>query len=67
MARKSKSKREPRTPMKTFVYERGKRRNRAKEVDALIRAMEDIARRTDVAIARAKRSEEELRILLGRA
>jgi hypothetical protein len=65
MARKSK--RESRKPMKTFVYERGKRRNLAKEVDALIRAMEDSVRRTDIAVARAKRSEEELRILLDRA
>lgn len=65
-ARRSNSKHESRKPMKTFVYD-DKRRDRVRKVDAMIKAMEEIARQTDAAIARARKSEEELRELLDMA
>lgn len=56
----------PRKPMDTFVY-KGKKRDRGKEVEAMTKDMEQLARETDVAIAQAGRSLEELRKVLSRA
>ena len=64
--KQKKDKDTPRKPMDTFVY-KGKKRDYAKEVEVMVKNMDDLARQTDIAIARAWRSLEELRKELERA
>lgn len=64
--RQKKDKKAPRKPMNAFVY-KDKKRDYAKEVESMIKNMEQLARETDIAIARAGRSQEELRKVLDRA
>jgi hypothetical protein len=53
--------------MKTFVYDSGKRHaSPAAAVEALVKVLDQIARRTDAAIAKARRAEEEFRELLSK-
>ena len=66
LKRQKKDKKAPRKPMDTFVY-KGKKRDYAAEVETMIKNMEQLAHQTDVAIAQAWRSQEELRKILDRA
>lgn len=60
LKRQKKDKKAPRKPMDTFVC-KDKKRDYAKEVEVMVKNMDDLARETDIAIARAWRSLEELR------
>ena len=61
-----KDKNTPRKPMDTFVYKK-KKRDLAQEIDAMVKNMTELAIQTDIAIARTRRSLEELRKVLERA